>query len=47
MSCELPREVLNYLEAVEADKPRACREQHALAAHIRQARGLSASTASR
>lgn len=36
MSCELPREVLNYLEAVEADAPRACREQHALAAHIRQ-----------
>lgn len=36
MSCELPGEVLNYLEAVEADAPRACREQHALAAHIRQ-----------
>ena len=36
MSCELPRAVLNYLEAVEADTPRACPEQHALAAHIRQ-----------
>lgn len=36
MSCELPRAVLNYLEAVEADTPRACQEQHALAAHIRK-----------
>ena len=36
MSCELPRAVLNYLEAVETDTPRACPEQHALAAHIRQ-----------
>lgn len=36
MSCELPREVLNYLEAVKADTPRACPEQHALAAHIRK-----------
>lgn len=36
MSCELPRAVLNYLEAVEADTPRACPEQHALAAHIRK-----------
>ena len=36
MSCELPREILNYLEAVEADTPRACPEQHALAAHIRK-----------
>lgn len=36
MSCELPRAVLNYLEAVEADTPKACQEQHALAAHIRK-----------
>lgn len=36
MSCELPRAVLNYLEAVETDTPRACPEQHALAAHIRK-----------
>lgn len=36
MSCELPQAVLNYLEAVEADTPRACQEQHALAAHIRK-----------
>ena len=36
MSCDLPREVAAYLELVEADTPRACREQHALAAHIRR-----------
>lgn len=36
MSCELPREVAAYFETVEADKPRACPEQHALAAHIRR-----------
>ena len=36
MSCKLPPEVAAYLEAVEADKPRACPEQHALAAHIRR-----------
>lgn len=35
MSCELPREAAAYFEAVEADRPRACPEQHALAAHIR------------
>ena len=36
MNCKLPPEVQAYLEAVEADKPRACPEQHALAAHIRR-----------
>lgn len=36
MSCELPKEVLRYIEQVEADEPRACKEQHALAAHIRR-----------
>lgn len=36
MNCKLPPEVQTYLEAVEADKPRACPEQHALAAHIRR-----------
>ena len=36
MSCELPREAAAYFETVEADKPRACPEQHALAAHIRR-----------
>ena len=36
MSCKLPPEAVAYLEAVEADKPRACQEQHALAAHIRR-----------
>lgn len=35
MSCELPREAAAYFEAVEADRPRACPEQHALATHIR------------
>lgn len=35
MSCELPREAAAYFEAVKADRPRACPEQHALAAHIR------------
>lgn len=35
MPCEIPAEILRYIEAVEADTPRACPEQHALAAHIR------------
>lgn len=35
MSCSLPPEVESYLISVEADSPRACREQHALAAYIR------------
>ena len=36
MSCEIPAEVLRYLESVEADQPRACPEQHALAAYVRR-----------
>ena len=36
MSCELPAEVLAYLEQVEADEPRACPEQHALATYVRR-----------
>lgn len=36
MSCEIPVEVLRYIEQVEADKPRACPEQHALAAYVRR-----------
>ena len=36
MSCELPSEVLRYMEAVEADTPRACPEQHALASYVRR-----------
>ena len=36
MSCEIPAEVLGYLESVEADRPRACEEQHALAAYVRR-----------
>lgn len=37
MSCEIPAEVLRYLESVESDRPRACEEQHALAAYVRKA----------
>lgn len=36
MPCEIPKEVLGYLESVEQDRPRACREQHALAAYVRR-----------
>lgn len=36
MSCDVPPAVEAYLAAVEADTPRACREQHALAAYIRR-----------
>lgn len=36
MSCNLPPEVLRYIELVEADTPRACPEQHALAALVRR-----------
>ena len=36
MSCEIPPQVENYLQLVEADKPRACPEQHALAAYVRR-----------
>lgn len=36
MSCKLPPEILRYMELVEADRPRACKEQHALVAHIRR-----------
>ncbi len=36
MSCEIPAEVLRYLESVESDRPRACEEQHALAAYVRR-----------
>lgn len=36
MSCEIPAEVLRYLESVEADRPRACEEQYALAAYVRR-----------
>ena len=36
MPCELPEEVRRYIELVEEDTPRACPEQHALAAHIRR-----------
>ena len=35
MSCKIPPEVLEYIELVESDSPRACPEQHALVAHIR------------
>ncbi len=36
MSCKIPPEVLEYLQLVEADTPRACPEQHALAALVRR-----------
>ena len=36
MSCEIPAEVLRYIEIVESNNPRACPEQHALVAMIRR-----------
>lgn len=36
MSCEIPAAVLRYIESVETDTPRACPEQHALAAMVRR-----------
>ncbi len=35
-TCNIPEEILNYIHLVEADTPRACKEQHALVAHIRK-----------
>ena len=35
MSCKIPPEILEYIELVESDSPRACPEQHALVQHIR------------
>lgn len=37
MSCEIPAEVLEYVELVESGQPRACPEQHALVALVRRA----------
>lgn len=37
MSCEIPEEVERHLESVETDQPRACPEQHAMAAYVRRA----------
>ncbi|HIY74581.1 MAG TPA: terminase [Candidatus Intestinimonas merdavium] len=37
MSCEMPAEVLEYIELVESGQPRACPEQHALVALVRRA----------
>lgn len=37
MSCEIPAEVLEYIELVESGQPRACPEQHALVALVRRA----------
>ena len=39
MSCELPPEVLDYLELVEGGKVRSCKEQRALAALVRRCFG--------
>lgn len=36
MSCDIPNEVLRYIKTVETNSPRACKEQHALVAHIRK-----------
>lgn len=36
MSCKIPSEILQYIELVESDTPRACPEQHALVTHIRK-----------
>lgn len=36
MSCEIPEQVEAYLQLVESDQPRACPEQHALAAYVRR-----------
>lgn len=37
MSSSIPAEVLEYIQLVEADTPRACEEQHALVALVRRA----------
>ena len=36
MSCELPREILDYIEQVESGVLKACKEQKALVAHVRK-----------
>ena len=36
MSCSIPPEAARYLESVERGQPRACPEQHALAAYVRR-----------
>lgn len=36
MSCDIPAEVLRYIELVESNEPRACSEQHALVAYVRK-----------
>ena len=35
MSCEIPAEILEYIQLVESGVHRTCREQQALAAHVR------------
>lgn len=36
MSCDLPREILDYIEQVESGELKACKEQKALVAHVRK-----------
>lgn len=36
MSCNIPPEVLRYIESVEANTPRACKDQHAFAEYVRR-----------
>lgn len=35
-NCDIPIPILEYIELVESNKPRACKEQHALVRHIRK-----------
>ena len=37
MSCEIPPEILEYIQLVESGSPRTCPEQHALVALVRRA----------
>lgn len=36
MPCDIPAEVLRYIQAVESGRPKACKWQRALAAHVRR-----------
>ena len=36
MICELPREIQEYIDLVESGTPKACKEQHALVAHVKK-----------
>lgn len=36
MNSSIPPEIMRYIQSVEADTPKACKEQHALAAHVKK-----------